>query len=392
MNLHEKEIERSDHDESDGYRRIKKTSLAFVEKMKIGDEPGVYAKEPGEGESFYGSYHAAHVLDLFGELRGRPTAELDAWAEIFRRRQTETGYFSNRPDEDAGKRPPERLESVWHTTRGAIWALRVLGRRPERPMAFLEPLLSPDALAEWVRTYDWTTAWAAANQVLACVTALHAQRDWFGDERVDDAILNGLFPALDELADPETGYWGTQFGGGLLDGLFGAIHVAPIYFAHRRTIPFIERNVDSTIACQRDDGSYWPGGSDCPDFDGAYMLLNLHRLTEYRKAEMEEAARRYLKHAEFHEDPDGVGWLLHRRGSSPEDWKPRPHWIWKDGDRTVRAEYRDDDPGRTHIMLGTWFYPLSIALIAMMLGDTGYEGPYRLNGASLHQKNVRVNS
>jgi hypothetical protein len=54
----------------------------------------------------------------------------------------------------------------------------------------------------------------------------------------------------------------------------------------------------------------------------------------------------------------------------------------------VDIELRDDDPARTHIMLGCWFYPLSIALIAHLLGDTGYEGPYRLNPMSLHQCNV----
>lgn len=371
-----------------GYERVKRTSLCFVDRMKTGDEPGVYAKEPGGEPSFYGSYHAAHILDLFGELHTLPERDLDEWADVFRSRQIETGYFLNRPEEDAGPRPPERLESVWHTTRGATWALRVLGRKPARPYAFLEPLLDADALADWVRAYDWTTAWAAANQVLACVTALHAQRDWFGDDRVDRAIADGLFPVLDELADPATGYWGTQYGGGLLDGLFGAIHIAPVYFAHGRPIPFVERNVESTLSVQRRDGSFWPGGSDCPDFDGAYMLLNLARVTDYRRDEMDSAARRLLRHVEMHEDAEGCGWLLHRRDSDPSQWKPRPHWVWRDSDRTVRAEYRDDDPARTHIMLGSWFYPLSIALISMMLGDTGYEGPYRLNGASLHQMNT----
>ncbi|MFW5737667.1 MAG: hypothetical protein ACOCYX_02035, partial [Spirochaetota bacterium] len=151
-----------------GYERIRRTSLCFVNRMKIGDEPGIYAKEPGDGASFYGSYHAAHILDLFGELHALPESDLDRWADVFRSRQTDTGYFLNRPDEDAGPRPPGRLESVWHTTRGATWALRVLGRKPERPYAFLEPLLDPRVLAEWVKAYDWTTAWAAANQVLAC--------------------------------------------------------------------------------------------------------------------------------------------------------------------------------------------------------------------------------
>ena len=69
-------------------------------------------------------------------------------------------------------------------------------------------------------------------------------------------------------------------------------------------------------------------------------------------------------------------------------WKSRPHWIWKPGESRVTAEYRDEDPSRTHIMLGSWFYPQSIALVASLLRDTGYEGPYQLNPMSLHECNV----
>ena len=117
------------------------------------------------------------------------------------------------------------------------------------------------------------------------------------------------------------------------------------------------------------------------------MMANLAELTDYRREDLEQSARAYLKHALMHEDPHGCGWLLHRRDSKPCDWTPRPHFLWKAGGE-LSIELRDDDPERTHIMLGSWFYPLSIALIAHMLGDTGYEGPYRMNPMSLHQSKV----
>ena len=41
-------------------------------------------------------------------------------------------------------------------------------------------------------------------------------------------------------------------------------------------------------------------------------------------------------------------------------------------------------------MLGSWFYPQSIALITGILGDTGFEGPYRLTRGCLHECNVDV--
>ncbi|GAB2799475.1 hypothetical protein GCM10027275_51650 [Rhabdobacter roseus] len=371
-----------------GYQRIKQTSLNFVNAMKMGDKPGIYQKEAGEGESFYGSYHAAHVLDLFGELSTYPQTYREEWAEQFRQRQTEQGYFSKHVSDQKRIRTIEELEPVWHYTRGNIWALRVLGCKPERELAFVEPLLDARKLYQWVKHYDWSNAWAAGNQVLAAATVLFALRDWYGVSEVDKVLEEGMYPALEELMDEKTGFWGTQYGADLPNGLFGTIHITPIYFAQGWELRGLERNVDSTLACQLPDGSFWPGGSDCPDFDGAYMMANLAALTDYRRDDLVAASRRYLEHALMHEDPTGNGWLLHRRDSVPADWVPRPHWIWQEGATTAIAELRDEDPNRTHIMLGSWFYPLSIALISHFLGDTGYEGPYHFNSHSLHVCNV----
>ena len=374
--------------ETEGYKRIKQVSLNFVNVMKIGEIPGVYQKEEAAGESFYGSYHAAHILDLFGALDRLPRHELDEWAENFTRRQTKQGFFSSRPLDFEKRLTIDEMEPYWHYTRGNIWALRLLNVKPEFNLDFLEPLLNADNLYKWVKKYDWSNSWAAGNQVLACATALFALRDWYGVTEVDKIMEDGMYPALEELLDEQTGYWGTQLGADLPNGLFGTIHVTPIYFAQGWPLKAVERNVDSTLKCQLKDGSYWPGGSDCPDFDGAYMIANLAELTSYRREDMELAARKYLAHALMHEDPNGKGWLLHRKDSTPADWQPRPHWIWKEGQSKAVAELRDEDPNRTHIMLGSWFYPLSIALITRMLGNTGYEGPYNFSPESLHVSNV----
>lgn len=374
--------------ETAGYERIKRVSLNFVRSMKLGPEVPVYRKESSEGESLYGSYHGAHVLDLFNELHTMPRADLECWAQYFERKQADDGHFTNKPAELHTDVAIEDMEPYWHCSRGCCWALRLLGGRPQKPFRFIEPLMDAKALYRWVKGYDWSNSWAAGNQVLAAATVLMAIRDWFGVSEVDQILEQGMYPALEELIDPATGYWGTQLGSDLPNGLFGTIHVTPIYFAQKWPLAHLERNVDSTIACQLADGSYWPGGSDCPDFDGAYMMANLAELTNYRREDLNQAARKYLAHALMHEDPNGCGWLLHRRDSTPDQWKPRPHFIWHKGGRKVDIELRDDDPNRTHIMLGSWFYPLSIALIAHMLGDTGYEGPYHPNYMSLHQRNV----
>lgn len=369
-----------------GFDRIKRTAVRFVEKMKIGEEVGVYQKEAGGGPSLYGSYHALHVLDLFNQA---PTdlAVRTRWARIFQAHQTEWGYYSSNVATEKA-RQPEQLDRLWHYTRGNTWALRLLDIKPEYPYRFLEPFFESGYLYRYVKRYDWSNSWAAGNQILALATAMQAARDWFGESSVDSVLEREMYPALEELIDAQTGYWGTQLGADIWNAQFGTIHVLPIYFTQNWPVRSVEQSVDTTLRTQLDDGSFWPGGSDCPDFDGAYMLLNLSRITDYRCEDIHSAARRYLAHALMHEDPNQEGWLLHRRGSSPSDWKSRPHWIWKDGHTEVSAEYRDEDPSRTHIMLGSWFYPLSIALVTMILGDTGYEGPYRLHRMSLHEANV----
>lgn len=370
-----------------GYLELRQTSLAYVSAMKVGHEPGCYAKERGAGASLYGSYHAAHVLDLFGELERFDEQERAVWARAINQRQADDGFFTNDPALLGVRLDARGLNRVWHWTRGCVWTLRLLGARPPQPLHFLVPFENPENVRAWIASFDWSYPWAASNQVLAFATALFAHRDWFGAD-IGPALERGLRPALASLLDPATGLWGTQFGAGVADGIFGNIHLLPIYFALGWPVPYVERMIDATLAAQLPDGSYWPGGSDCPDFDGAYMLANLSLLTAHRRTEVDAAARRYLAHALLHRDPQGCGWLLHRRDTLAHGWKSRPHWIWPENSGRAVAEYRDEDLTRTHIMLGSWFYPLSVALIAQMLGDTGYEGPYRINGESLHQCNV----
>lgn len=375
--------------ESEGYKKVRQRALAFVDAMKYGDQPGVYKKEACETKpSAYGCYHAAHIMALFGELHKLPDDELDQWAGQVMQYQCDTGYFSNKPGDRTRVRSIEELEPIWHFTRGMLWTLRVLKRRPEKELTFLEPLLDKEALYQYVKHYDWSNSWAAGNQICALTTALLCLRDWYGVPYIDELMRDAMYPALEELLDPKTGYWGCQLGAGLLNGQFGTIHVLPTYFAQGWEYRYLEQSVDSTLACQNQDGSFWPGGSDCPDFDGAYMLYNLSRLTDYRKDDIKAAAVKYLEHVQMHMSEDGIGFTIHRKDSRPEQWKSRPHFIWKEGEKRAAEEYRDEDPARTKIMLGSWFYPLSIALASGILGNCGFEGPYNLEPMSLHECNV----
>lgn len=364
-------------------------ALAFVDSMKYNKVPGVYRKDPTETHpSWYGSYHAAHILDLFGELSKFSGTELDDWAALINEKQCNQGYFSNSVDDVTRIRTEGELDPVWHFTRGMIWTLRVLGRKPTRDLTFLEPFLNKKTLYQYVKKYDWSNSWAAGNQICALSTALFALRDWYNVPYVDELLEDAMFPALEELLDEKTGYWGCQFGASLLNGQFGTIHVLPTYFAQGWEYRPLKQSVDTTLETQFSDGSFWPCGSDCPDFDGAYMLYNLRSLTDYRQEDVERSAQKYLQHALTHLSTDGVGFLIHRKDTAPVQWKSRPHFVWEEGKPTATEERRDEDPKRTKLMLGSWFYPLSIALVSRIPSVKGYEGPYKLNRMSLHECNA----
>lgn len=378
------------HKETNGYVIVKSAAIAFVDSMKYGNAVGVYRKDPKEVHpSWYGSYHAAHILDLFGELRKRHSeSDLDRWAELINSKQCIQGYYSNSSADKDRLRTPGQMDPVWHFTRGMIWTLRVLDRKPEKELSFLEPFLDKKTLYNYVKRYDWRNSWAAGNQICALSTALFALRDWYRVPYVNELLEDAMFPALEELLDEKTGYWGCQFGASFLNGQFGTIHVLPTYFAQGWEYRFLEQSVDTTLKTQFPDGSFWPCGSDCPDFDGAYMLYNLHKLTDYRKEYIEEAAQRYLSHAMTHHSPDGKGFLIHRKDSKPDQWQSRPHFVWEEGKATATEEKRDEDPERTKLMLGSWFYPLSIALVSRIPSVGGFDGPYKLTRMSLHECNV----
>lgn len=218
--------------ESAGYRQLKEMALAFVNAMKFGDEPGAYKKEACETKpSAYGAYHAAIILSLFGELQKLDEKTIDAWAARINAYQCGNGYYSNHPENKNRARGADELDSIWHFTRGMLWTLYVLGRRPEADLSFLEPLLNKERMYSYVKKYDWSNSWAAGNQICALSTAMFALRDFYGVPYVDEVLEYGMFPALEELLDPETGYWGCQFGADLRNGQFGTIHVLPTYFA-----------------------------------------------------------------------------------------------------------------------------------------------------------------
>ncbi|MBQ1836651.1 MAG: hypothetical protein II129_06370, partial [Paludibacteraceae bacterium] len=83
-----------------GYTTLKTMALAFVDRMKVGEEPGAYRKEASEtGPSTYGAYHAAIIYSLFDELAGFSSGDIDRWAQRINMLQCANGYYSNRKED-----------------------------------------------------------------------------------------------------------------------------------------------------------------------------------------------------------------------------------------------------------------------------------------------------
>ena len=101
--------------------------------------------------------------------------------------------------------------------------------------------------------------------------------------------MNIIFSYLDSTQDPETGYWGTNQGASLFNGMAGAFHFYFFYVYCNRHIQYVEKIIDSTLALQHHDGLFSPagGGGHCEDLDAIDILVKFSQLSSYRESEVD---------------------------------------------------------------------------------------------------------
>ena len=252
--------------------QVRSEALAFVEKCRVGPAYGAYSNKPGEDASLYGSCYAAAVRYILGDLDITRDERAQWFKSINSHQDTQTGAYN-------------KGEPNLHLFSWALRGLSCLGGKPRYPAVFQRQWDDPGALTKWLDSLDWNKPWGTS--IKAMHVGMPRASKGKNISAAEEAWLEAYFKWLEDNQDPQTGYWGTNFGADLGQGMGGTFHLLPIYYGQHRPIPNLRRIVDSTLSLQRENGCFMGGYGD---MDSLNMLRHAYEMDDYRRADIQHAA------------------------------------------------------------------------------------------------------
>jgi len=350
------------------------------------------------------------LSDCFGMLAAELFGGIDSdrsWyeklAQSIASHQAEDGFFRD---------PQFKLEDLkgshdatyllWQQTYFALHALDVVGVRPPHRLAFLDAFQEDTAAIAWLRERDYVDFWYGSNEIMWLMSFL-AQEGIEGDSRML-RVMDAMLDELDATQDPKTGYWGTDRGATLFNGMAGAFHIYYFYFWRKRPINHVQAIIDNTLALQHRDGLFHAngGGGTCHDLDAVDILVKFSMLSDHRAQDVASALDRAWHGLPGTQNPDGA--FCERR------WRPRRSWKRRLGEAvgldrllgrpnpicTPLYRYSGWDkmscPVTTSNIWAMWFRPLALTLIQTRYPDRYGPAPAwtfrRLPGLGWHDKDA----
>ncbi len=289
---------------------VKYNTLQYLQSLSC-DSPGVYQNCTNGQITLYASCFAVMCYHYLNELLRFPEPYLKEWADYLLSYQGQDGRFRG-PEIIEGKllsaaHSPNHLAK--HSTCHVLPALKLLGVSPRYPLVFMDKYLEPETLVQWLEQRNWNEAWLEGNNLLfmgQLLTYIAVEEDNSQAKKSVDL----LFEWLDDKIDPATGLWGTDRGAtDNYAAAYGGYHQLLLYYYWGRPIPYRNELVDTILSLQHFDGGFargWGGGS-CEDVDCVDILVNLYKLTDYRREDIKYALlkarcavlRRQVEHGGF---------------------------------------------------------------------------------------------
>ena len=266
----------------------------FVLANRMGDSFQFRMSKDGQ-VTLYSSVFVVMTLHYTGALRQFTDGEKHAWAD----------YINSFQDPDTGiYRAPEIFEGqieggghneehlALHLVAHILPALDLLDSSPKYKLDFARKFLNIETLRSWLSDRDWSKAWLEGNNLLF-VGQLLVHMDETGVEGADQA-LEVFMQWLDDQVDPQTGLWGTNGFCDRYTAIYGGYHQLLLYYYLRRPLVSPDKLIDTTLSIQHIDGGYsrWNGGGTCQDVDAVDILVNLYKLTPYRRRDIRRSLRR----------------------------------------------------------------------------------------------------
>ncbi len=190
--------------------------------------------------------------------------------------------------------PPKHSTSYRHSGGHAFWmvrrALTIYGRRADGVPAWLEPLLSSEALAAWFDAADWHVETSNHHNILALIPAMLYS--------TDPAWKDVFYGKLAAMQDPG-GWWSDHADHSI--NISRTFAFTALFTADDRTPPMPRELLEKVRSSQRPDGHF--DKMNAPDYhtmDAAYILWRLGNRIGLPFDEREEALRRVLHAVEAH--------------------------------------------------------------------------------------------
>ena len=180
--------------------------------------------------------------------------------------------------------PPFAKQSWQHATMNTVIALNMLGARPARPLAVLEPLRDIDTCRRWVAAHaDPLTAVPHHRYGLGAVL-MH------GSPPPPPGWTDAFLCAIRGLQDPASGLFPNATG--RLD-ISATFMFSKILLNAGGELPRAEAMFDSLLATQRPDGAFTDHEAiGYHDIDAAFLLAHVAGRRGYRRADAHAALRR----------------------------------------------------------------------------------------------------
>lgn len=318
MDAHSKNVEID-------YYKLRNDSLNWVESMRLKNSPyGIYKFCSNGHVTIMSSCFALFIRELLNDLENIFDEDKQEWIDYLKSSQDQaTGLFYdpgyNRSDLK-GKHDEEYF--LYQNSMFCLSALNALDSKPNYQLAFLEKYKNDEYLLTWLKNLNWSNPWLVSNNVMFIMYFLLFELET-NNESTNVRYINIIFGYLDSIQDPETGYWGTNQGSSLFNGMAGAFHFYFFYVYCNRHIQYAEKIIDSTLALQHHDGLFSPagGGGHCEDLDAIDILVKFSQLSSYRESEVDISLNKAIYALLENKNSDGGFCYAKLYRYSLSDWK-----------------------------------------------------------------------
>jgi len=202
-------------------------------------------------------------------------------ASLKKHQDTQSGLFIDDIFDMMDVKGFEEEYILWQFTYFATIALDMLNETLPFSFNFLTDLKNIGALEKWLNNQDFKNFWYTSNKIMFLFYFLTYEQERLNiDNR---KLIEYLFTFLDSKQDADTGFWGTQRGASLQNGMFGAAHIYLYYHFYGREINYKEKIIDNVMSLQNSTGLFGGRfGGACEDYDAIEIFSVLMRHSDYK--------------------------------------------------------------------------------------------------------------